>query len=231
MWWREGPGSVFYVDNILRPNITKFYKIWCKQQKIFDASKISENRTLGAYGPLVLEYGDCFFFFFFLLSFLFCFFVCLFLPFLYFFVVFFVFFCFCFDCLFCLFVFFFVVFFVFLSFLSFCLFCLFVFFVFLSFLSFCLFFSFCIFCLFFLLYFCLFVFFVFLPFCHHYHNHVVNIYYHNFFCSNLTIFKFWSRKGEEDTSVLVHWWTDPPPLVGTPAQIWVLFFKWAFPKK
>ena len=58
-------------------------------------------------------------------------------------------------------------FFVFFVFLSFCL------FVFLSFLSFCLF--------------------IFLSFCHHYHNHVVNIYYHTNFCSNPTIFQFQSR--------------------------------------
>ena len=186
----------------------------------------------------------CFFCNFFL-SFLSFYLFCLFLSFLYFF------------CLFCLFCLFFLPFF-FFSFLSFCpfvflSFCLFFFFVFLSFCIF-VFLSFLSFCPFVFLSFCLFCLF---SFCHHYHNHVVNIYYHTNFCSNLTIFKFRSRsKGkEEDTLVLVHWWTlcfgiwtiylcylaksvkevgihsDPPPPVGTVAQIWVFFFKWAFPKK
>ena len=33
-------------NNILKPNITKFYKILCKQQQIFDASEISEILVL-----------------------------------------------------------------------------------------------------------------------------------------------------------------------------------------
>ena len=76
------------------------------------------TRTSGAYGPLVLEYGDCFFVVVFFVSLTFLSFLsfCLFLS-------------------LCLFVFF--VFFVFLSFLSFCLFCLLVFLVFFVLLSFC----------------------------------------------------------------------------------------------
>ena len=44
----RGPGSVFYVDNILKPNIINVYKILCNQQKIFDASEISETRRFRA---------------------------------------------------------------------------------------------------------------------------------------------------------------------------------------
>ena len=117
------------------------------------------TRTLGAYGPLVLEYGDFF-----------C--CCLFVFFVFF--VFFVYF----------------VFFVFFVFLSFLL--LLFFFIFSFFLSFfCLFVFFVFFFVF--LSFCIFVFLSFLSFCHHYHNHVVNIYYHTNFCSNPTIFQFQSR--------------------------------------
>ena len=70
------------------------------------------------------------------------------------------------------------------------------FFFFFFFLSFCvcLFLYFFVFFLFFFIVFvsfCIFVFLSFLFFCHHYHNHVVNIYYHTNFCSNLTIFQFY----------------------------------------
>ena len=99
------------LGKIKSPNVKKNFLL---QSLGVLVKKILTTRTSGAYGPLVLEYGDCFFVvvFFVSLSFLSI------LSFLSF-------------CLFCLFVFlFFFVFLSFLSFLSFCLFCLFVFFAF-----------------------------------------------------------------------------------------------------
>ena len=118
-----------------------------------------------------------------------------------------------------------------------------------AFVVFFVFFCCCIFFIFFLSFwtFVFFVVVVFLSFCHHYHNHMVNIYYHTNFCSNLTIFQFRSRSrrggghfGSSPLMDTLFWSLDnlsvtwlnllrrlgfvqTPPPVGTLAQIWVLF--------